>query len=108
MTDGHRVCPTHRGTRVSMIAVAVVAVTPVATDRHSSQSAAVVNSSRCGSCQRLVAPSYLSGRRMSDRLARILWSVEEYTGMDRCAKKKTLTVIHKHSALASERLLLYE
>jgi len=107
IADDHRVCPTLRGTRVPMVSAAVVAMTPVATDRHSSQSAAAVKSSRCGHCRGLVAPSHLSGRRMSDRLARILWSVEEYAGMDRCAKKRTLIVIHEHSALASERLLLF-
>ena len=80
----------------------------VATDGHSSQSAAAVNSNRFGYCRGLVAPSHLSGRRMSHRLARILGSVEEYTGMDRCAKRLTLPLIHEHSALSSERLFPFE
>ena len=77
MADGHRFCPIHRGTRVPMVAAEPPAVKPVATDLHSSQSAAAVDRSRCGYCRGLVAPSHLSGRRMSDRLARILGSAEE-------------------------------
>ena len=81
-----RASPTHRDTRLPTVAAAVGAMMPVTTDLHSSQSAAAVNCGCCEYCRGLVASSHLSGRRMSDRLARILGSVEEYAGMNRCAK----------------------